>query len=364
MKRWTIPGSILLIVVVGVVLEKHKSAYYPISHWRSELKGSYFDSDTFFSPPKELQDPAAIPILVELLRDRNDRVRWRAADLLRNLGPKAEPAIPALVVALKDKKYRVQCSAANALGSIGPGAVKAVPGLIKALGDAEGVVRSSAADALGQIGPTAAESVSALTKALNDEEEGVRVAAAGGLWKITADHQTVMQILLSVLKNGGRTMTALDHQEAAVEVLGLMGPKRPEVIPALVKALQNREAEALRLRVAAIKGLEQFGPKADAAIPDLELSLKATSDWEKRHAAEALWKVTGDAEASISVLEKLIITRVDDSYERSKAIDALGCMGSKASKSVPLLTKLLQDSDKWVSAASAEALKKIRQEAE
>ena len=56
-----------------------------------------------------------------------------AAQILKNLGPKAKGVIPALIQALRDSDQDVVLFAAQALGRIGPDAREAAPALQEAL---------------------------------------------------------------------------------------------------------------------------------------------------------------------------------------------------------------------------------------
>jgi HEAT repeat protein len=109
---------------------------------------------------------AAIPALIDGLREEDFRVRSSAADALGGLGLTAAEAIPALVDSLRDANSLVRYHAAQALGSLGPAALQAVPALIEALHDEDSFVCSGVADAIGKIGPTAIEAVPTLQEAL------------------------------------------------------------------------------------------------------------------------------------------------------------------------------------------------------
>ncbi len=61
----------------------------------------------------------AIPVLVELLQDRDERVRFLAASVLGGIGPDAGSAIKALTDLLKDESRAVRRIAAKALKKIG-----------------------------------------------------------------------------------------------------------------------------------------------------------------------------------------------------------------------------------------------------
>jgi HEAT repeat protein len=61
---------------------------------------------------------AAIPALAELLRDKDKRVRWAAAEALGSMGPAARTAVPALTELLRDEDRPVRQAAAEALKKI------------------------------------------------------------------------------------------------------------------------------------------------------------------------------------------------------------------------------------------------------
>ena len=122
---------------------------------------------------------------IEVLKDKDVRVRNAAAFVLGQIGPAAKDAVPALSEALKDKEGYVRRAAVSALGRIGPAAKDAVPALMVALKHKNRRVRSYAANALGQIGPAAKAAGPAL-KAMseNDTNFHARTTAANALKQI------------------------------------------------------------------------------------------------------------------------------------------------------------------------------------
>lgn len=109
--------------------------------------------------------PEAMSVLVNLLADSNPDVRSGAGKVLGQMG---SAAMPALLDCLKDRDRGIRYLAAEALGDIGPPAREAAPALIRLLKDRENAVRTSAETALLKIGSPA---VPALQHALATEED-------------------------------------------------------------------------------------------------------------------------------------------------------------------------------------------------
>lgn len=96
---------------------------------------------------------AAMPALIHAMNDEDERVRNGAAFALRWIGEKAEATMPALIDALKDEDERFRQNAAFALGEIGQKAEAAVPGLTKALADQDVNTKNKTAKMLQKISP-------------------------------------------------------------------------------------------------------------------------------------------------------------------------------------------------------------------
>ena len=123
---------------------------------------------------EQMKDPAAVPALIDALKDKDLGVRRNAAWALGRM--KDPQAVPALIKALKDESSYVRRAAAVALGEIKD--PRAVPALIEALKGENDFVRENAAWALQAIGQPA---VPALIDALKDESWLVRWKAAWAL---------------------------------------------------------------------------------------------------------------------------------------------------------------------------------------
>jgi HEAT repeat protein len=206
--------------------------------------------------------PERVPDLVKTLKNGKPGERVIAAEMLADLGPKAEGAIPALVEVIRDTptplpippgsetKWTREESAAHflleatwdALARIGP---KAVPALAELLAHKDAEIRGRAAATLATFGPNAVDAVPALIKRLGEGENQ---------W---------------VCSN-------------ALEALAAIGPKAEAAIPALIKTVLDPKAtvpkdtgsfqvgpywhEPLPLRAEAARALRAIGPKALVAV--------------------------------------------------------------------------------------------------
>src|SRR5262249_34196030 len=120
-------------------------------------------------------DPQVAPSLVAALRDSDRSVGMQAANSLIRIGP---ASVPFLAEAVSDKYANARYWSAYALATIGPEAKDAVPALTRALKDRERHVHLMAAAALGEIGREAGPAVGGLMADLNDQQQDVRSQAA------------------------------------------------------------------------------------------------------------------------------------------------------------------------------------------
>jgi len=218
----------------------------------------------------------SIPILVKWLGETTNfyDFRWRAAQVLGDMGPKAQPAVQALTQALKDPENLVRFTVARALGSIGSGANSAIPALIEALDE---------------------NNLAPLTRSVD----------FGGDWQVCA---------------------------AAAEALGSIGAAPGDVVPGLTQALESSHAETI---ASACRSLASFGAKAESAVPAL-LGLTQHEDSNVRAAAlRALIKITPSAKEPVPAVIKRIDTHdsgknTPGPNNRIKAIETLGKTGTDA----------------------------------
>jgi HEAT repeat protein len=346
---------------------KHAHYYQgrPTSYWRAVLRNSSPGWEQFIPTrlhrslglggmPAVLQhDPAAVPVLLDLLKDNDMQVRWTAlfslsetphlpagvpeailplladenaefrsfaAQRLATICSDETLVVPALLPLLADENVAVRRSIVNTLGQFGPKSKKVLAVLGGRLRDPSEhpSVRSSAAYGLGNLGQPA---VPVLRDALEDQEAEVRVAAATALWRSTKQAAPLLPILVPAL-----THPDVRIREQAVHGLARIDPSIPEVVSALVQALADSEP---RVRWPACGAL-------------------ASIHWTSREQARAV----------IQPLTRLVRDEKHDATLRA-AIRALGHIGPEAASAVPFLTALLERPDQTLRAEVAQALGEI-----
>ena len=175
--------------------------------------------------------PAAEPavgVLVPLLRQRTRGLRATIASALGNIAPH-ENLVPVLVELLADRDYYVRSKAVEALGKIGSsGGKAAVAPLREALADKDISVRHEAVDALGRIGLPAKD---AIIDALASPDAEVRKSAVYALGRF--QDEAVIPALCKLLERE-KTCSVL---MAVANTLGYMGPAAKGAVPALKKVL-------------------------------------------------------------------------------------------------------------------------------
>ena len=127
------------------------------------------------------------PVLTQSLHDPDREVRYNAAfglSAMAFMGGDAKAAIPALVETLRDSYPTARAASAMALGHIHsePGLV--VPALTEALRDREVFVRVQAASALGEFGTNAKPAAAALLEVLQEQNQDATNAALKAIKQI------------------------------------------------------------------------------------------------------------------------------------------------------------------------------------
>ncbi len=104
---------------------------------------------------ENIDQNAAVPVLIAAMKDQSSRVRYRVAGALRRFAMRATSVLPALAAATEDEEVLVRIVAVHALGDVpktDEAREIAIPALVAALKDARNIVRCRAAMELAQWG--------------------------------------------------------------------------------------------------------------------------------------------------------------------------------------------------------------------
>lgn len=189
----------------------------------------------------------SIPNAIALLKHPSPQVRQAAArglGALRRQSAAANQAIPALIEALADPDRDVRFSGVLALKQMGADASNAVPAITSIVAET-GVgpptnsflyLRAAAASTLGKIGPVAADALPELKAALREPNSYLRGQAAVAIWRIDADVDTALPVLLEEIP---RAMISEESKKDWIIALGEMGSRAKAALPQLKYELRR-----------------------------------------------------------------------------------------------------------------------------
>ncbi|WP_157369511.1 HEAT repeat domain-containing protein [Zavarzinella formosa] len=174
----TYPLQEALVVALGQIGSPSKTAIPTLT--RLAGRDVFFDTLLRRSVDQIMaaSEDADLPMLIRLLKNRDEAQRLRAAKALGRLGPDAKSAVAELVISLNDPDDDVRRAVLKALGLI-VGSTRpsdAISVLILDLQDSDVGFRFRAAKALAAYGREAAPALDALQRAVNDRDKDVRRA--------------------------------------------------------------------------------------------------------------------------------------------------------------------------------------------
>jgi HEAT repeat protein len=239
-------------------------------------------------------DGARNALVDRLKGDKSDGVREACATALGEIGPDAAAAVGALAGALKAKHDGTRTAAAEALRRMGKEARPALAALEEVLADkkASDLARVHAAHALTQLGADGRPSLNTLKEALADKKAPpvLRLAVAGALVRMGKAGAGAAEGLGAVLDEKApapkkKPPSAEDRaaaeahkalRRAAVTTLDALGAEAKAALPALVKALDDRDNY---VRCLAMHSVAQLGKDLEdhreAALKGLRRGLKS-----------------------------------------------------------------------------------------
>ena len=313
----------------------------------------------------------AVPLLIELLHDREPSVRYVAGYTLAGIGPAARSSIPDLIETLRLPDRAARESVAKTLAVAGPEAVKPV---IRALRERDPKVRGGAAFALETMGGKAGEAVPTLIAALSDPEPPddpcTRRGPSFDDW-VRGDEPRPSAYEAALRAIGPAAVPALlkqldrpdrQAQAIAVRALGFLDSDYTyAVVPRLIALLGVRD---LRLEAASALGClraRKAVPPLIAGLKDSDPAFRARAaetlgriGWERQMAQYSAWTTTRGAIAPLAAALKDPDPRV-----RAAAARALTDIGSEAAVATPDLIAAMGDPAASVRAAALRAFPRV-----
>ncbi|WP_406695840.1 HEAT repeat domain-containing protein [Singulisphaera sp. Ch08] len=317
----------------------------------------------------------AVPVLIDLLKQDNAKVRRAAVAGLSEIGPGAKAAVPFLVEELRVPDRNSREAVVHALAGIGP---EAVEPLARALRDRDPRVRGGASLALEMLGEKANASIPALIAALSDPEppddlkpprskpgfadwsrEG-EPRPSGYYAALRATGPAAVPALLARLDDPDR-----QNQVRALRALGFAGHTAKTAVPRLIALLSDPE-----LRLDAVSALGGIGQEARAAIPTLVTGLKDPDADFRARTAESLGRIGWERQAgqyssrtvARGAVAPLAAALKDPAPKvRAAAARALADIGDEAAIALPELVAQLRDPVADVRLAVLRAFPRLRQ---
>ncbi len=257
--------------------------------------------------------------LIELLQkpEASWQEKLAAIETLAEMGPEAKAAVPAILNALKDENERVRAAAAAALGRIAWADQTVVLALAEALQDKDEDVRRSAAESLHDCWPKPRGVVPALIDALDDSVSGVIFHVVRTLVDMAGDAPDILPEFLEVVQD-----STIEGRAGWVYVLAGLGPQGAEAVPVLLPILRGAPDNDLRAAVAIALG----GIAAREAVTDLVRIVHGTTEEHLRIVCvSSLGMIGGDT--AVAALREVLEDHENSPELRLIAVWALGRAG-------------------------------------
>jgi len=222
---------------------------------------------------------AAVPELIEMLDSKDPANRFGAVWVLGAIGPNATAAVPALAAVCKDKE--ISAYARDALMHIGK---SAVPTLVADLPDTIGL--------LGSMGPEARGAIPALEALLDKKHrDSIRFTATEAIAAIGGDTDVILPIMREMLPSG--------QPEVRLQAIRAMRNTALEdrthwVVETLRKSLNDPDQYVRRAAARAL--LVNFRATAKETLPVLGEMLVCDDLTVSRDTARAVIMLLGRAE--------------------------------------------------------------------
>ncbi len=336
-----------------------------LSAWLLEASNVPDNTDSGLNAIRDI-GPSAVPYLMRAFREgklpgrvrRIDRdvepweIQERAAEALKALGPAAAAAVPGLIECLKDNDKKVRSEAAEILGKTGVASKPARDALLSALDDED--VAYHAANALGVLGRNDTNVVLELMGIAKSGRKPAAYWAAVSFVRLGAKSKPALPVLIELISH-----PAPDSDWQAVKAIGMIGPDAAQAVPALAKVFDIGGPWA---RKCAVISLGRIGPAARAVIPKLQDRLdEEESNYTRADVARALWRIDRDLSrasllAALEIVEDELRAAASEegiSHGLTSALGLLGELGTNALLALPVVTKAIQLNEPHVQLCAA-----------
>jgi len=240
-----------------------------------------------------------VPVLVRIVRGRDDNLRYQAVEALSRMGSKAAAAVPDLVQLLREGDDGYRHVVLAALGSIGPAARDALPHVQGMLSGESIQTRLWAHYAAAKITEQSPAHVAALVKALHSEDINRHLAALV-LGTLNAEPELAVPALRGALEDEGRVV------RYAAEALGKFGTVAE---PSVSKLLELARHEDAQVRRSAVEALSRISAD-DHVVQSIAERLGDPGRSARVVAAEALARLSSDSKLALQALR--VAARSDD----------------------------------------------------
>lgn len=294
----------------------------------------------------------AVPVLIRLLENENEKVRWWSAEALGQIGGEAADALPSLSKALLDEDSGVRDAISRAIGQLGPAGAPAVPALVTAAKERR-LDAGQLAIAVQSIGTAARQAMPILVRGLAEGDESARSRIIDAICSLGVEDEAIVDIVTDAIERH-RVRRAWSIDAFAK----LKGKAAAKAIPILTESLKAPDDY---LREVAARTLGQMGASANIAVPLIREAMADKQFPVRLQAGLALWRLTGETEPMQMALSSAFHGEIADSdyntwYRRRETLEAVHEMGPAAAPLLPTMLASMKDSPDDLTIAFIEAL--------
>jgi HEAT repeat protein len=280
------------------------------------------------------------------LHDSSPAVRQNALAALDQIGCELEPVTPQIVECLEDVEPTIRDRARLILAKIGRASE---PAVVAALSRSNPEARRLGLLLLPHVG-LSPEAVPIVRDCLKDADPRSRQAALAALVSV---HEESSAEVVEALHDENLQVTA-----QAVEALARHLEDGESAIPRLAELLSRQPS----LRLSALRALGAFGPRAAAALPQVEERLDDPESVVRIEAIQAWIRLRPERETAVSKLAKIAASD-EDGVVRIAAAGAQFDLGAQPAEVLPPLIQLLHSPTLTEAEAAANTLGEISCEA-